>query len=231
MRGSHSLAGDVLYRAPSVRRLRSNPTMPTYKLYYFNSRGNAEVIRLVFAQAGVKYEDIRLTREQWADFKPSTPYGVMPVLDIDGKIVGGSLPIARYLARQFDLAGEDDMARLILEGAEDAIGDFKQKLMPIYFEKDEEKKTVLKKEFTENVVPKIFGALEKMAGSNPCAEGWFYGSKVSYVDFLFTHVVEYVQKEEPNILDTFPALKKLTENVEKLPNIAKWLKERPQTNN
>jgi hypothetical protein len=41
--------------------------MPHYKLYYFNARGNAEVVRLVFAQAGVEYEDIRLTSEQWAE--------------------------------------------------------------------------------------------------------------------------------------------------------------------
>ena len=114
--------------------------MPHYKLYYFNSRGNAEVVRLVFAQAGVEYEDIRLTSEQWAEFKPKTPYGFVPVLDIDGKLIGGSMPIARYLARQFGLAGEDDMARLILESAEDAIDDFKGKMSAMYFEKDEEKK-------------------------------------------------------------------------------------------
>ena len=39
--------------------------MSTYKLYYFDSRGTAEPARLIFAQAGVKYEDIRVTREQW----------------------------------------------------------------------------------------------------------------------------------------------------------------------
>jgi glutathione S-transferase len=205
-------------------------TMPHYKLYYFNARGNAEVVRLVFAQAGVEYEDIRLTSEQWAEFKPKTPYGVIPVLDIDGKRIGGSMPIARYLARQFGLAGEGDMARLILESAEDAINDFKVKMAAMYFEKDEEKKATLRKDLQENITPKCFGALEKLAASNTAtSEGWFYGAKVSYVDFFFTHSVEYIQHEAPNVLDNFPTLKKLTENVRKLPNIAKWLKERPQT--
>lgn len=187
------------------------------------------MIRLVFAQAGVQYEDIRLNSEQWADFKPKTPYGVMPVLDIDGKIFGGSRPITHYLAKEFGLAGEDDIARLTIEGVEDAITDFKTKMMNMYFEKDEEKKACLKKELSETVLPKTFSALNKLAASNPCAEGWFYGPKVSFVDLLFTHVVEYIQKDTANILDNFPALKKLTENVLKLPNIAKWVKERPQT--
>ena len=34
--------------------------MPSYKLIYFNFRMAGEVIRFVFAQAGVKYEDVRV---------------------------------------------------------------------------------------------------------------------------------------------------------------------------
>lgn len=45
--------------------------MPSYKLYYFEGRGRAELCRLLFALAGEKYEDIRFTQEQWPAFKPS----------------------------------------------------------------------------------------------------------------------------------------------------------------
>lgn len=45
--------------------------MPNYKLTYFNSRGKAEIIRLLFAEANAKYEDVRLDRADWPNLKPS----------------------------------------------------------------------------------------------------------------------------------------------------------------
>ena len=43
--------------------------MPTYKLFYVNARGRAEIVRLTFAQADVEYEDIRFGREEWPKYK------------------------------------------------------------------------------------------------------------------------------------------------------------------
>ena len=46
--------------------------MPAYKLYYFPARGLAEMIRYVFAQAAVEYEDVRVPEgEEWNKLKPS----------------------------------------------------------------------------------------------------------------------------------------------------------------
>jgi len=45
--------------------------MVHYKLTYFNGRGRAEIMRLVFAVADVKYEDIRIADEEWPALKPS----------------------------------------------------------------------------------------------------------------------------------------------------------------
>jgi len=59
--------------------------MPSYKLIYFNMRGGGEVVRFIFAQTGVKYEDFRVAADtngdQWREMKPSTPFGVLPVLE------------------------------------------------------------------------------------------------------------------------------------------------------
>jgi len=46
--------------------------MPSYKLLYFDLMARAEVARLLFAEAGVDYEDKRFSREEWPSIKPGT---------------------------------------------------------------------------------------------------------------------------------------------------------------
>lgn len=43
----------------------------TYKLMYFDGRGRAELIRLIFAAANTKYEDIRIDVMSWPGLRPS----------------------------------------------------------------------------------------------------------------------------------------------------------------
>ena len=44
-------------------------TMPSYKLYYFNAYGRAEVLRFLFHLAGVEYEDVRIEFSDWMKTK------------------------------------------------------------------------------------------------------------------------------------------------------------------
>jgi len=41
-----------------------------YKLVHFNVRFLAEPIRWIFSYAGVAFEDVRITVDQWATLKP-----------------------------------------------------------------------------------------------------------------------------------------------------------------
>lgn len=56
--------------------------MVQYKLYYFNSKGRAELVRLVFAAAGQEYEDVRFEREQWPEHKDKAPFGQCPFIEV-----------------------------------------------------------------------------------------------------------------------------------------------------
>jgi len=72
--------------------------MSTYKLYYFNGRGRAEISRLIFAAAGQKFEDNRYEREEWPSHKAEIPLGQTAVLEFDSVQLPQTLSIARFLS-------------------------------------------------------------------------------------------------------------------------------------
>ena len=196
--------------------------MSQYKLTYFNIRGRAELIRLILTQAGVQYEDKRITKEEWGELKPKTPYGCVPILEVEGKTLSGSLEIARFVAERHGLAGSNDLENAEIAGIMDCIRDFVLAFVKFVFEKDETRKAELKKKFDEEDTPRYLSLLEKRV----TAQGWLYGSKVTYVDLAFFNVSDRVPAE---VLAKYPGLKSVKDKVEALPNIAKWLKERPVT--
>ena len=196
--------------------------MPQYKLTYFNGRGRAEVSRLIFAQAGVQYEDKRISGEEWEQLKSQTPFGALPLLEVNGKVLTGSAIIARFLAERYGLAGSNDEENAEIAGIVDSIQDLDTEIIAWMMEKDEARKAELKKKIDEELVPKHMSNLEKRL----TAEGWLYGLKVTYADLLF-HA--FSSRLPEGALPKYPGLKALIEKVEALPNIAKWLKERPDS--
>ena len=203
--------------------------MTKYTLTYFNVRGRAEVTRLLFAQAGVEYEDKRVSHEEWQRLKPNTPSGALPVLEVDGKVLFGSGPIARFVAVTHGLAASNDLENAELDGVLDVGHDLMLRVMAVRHEKDETRKAELRKELEETHVPRYLGILEKRAAASNSAYGWIYSPRVTYADVTIFVILGYVSDAIPSILDKYPALAKLKRSVESLPNIAKWLAERPQT--
>ena len=58
--------------------------MTRYKLTYFDAAASrGEECRLALHLAGLPFEDERLSRDQWAARRESTPFGALPVLTVD----------------------------------------------------------------------------------------------------------------------------------------------------
>lgn len=75
-------------------------TQPVYKLTYFNLAGRGEPLRLAFKVAGIEFEDNRIAFGDWAALKPTTKFGTLPTLSIDGKeALSDSSAILRYIGR------------------------------------------------------------------------------------------------------------------------------------
>lgn len=56
------------YSAINITKENST-NMASYKLFYLNARGGAEMTRLAFALGNIQYEDNRMEPEQWAKEK------------------------------------------------------------------------------------------------------------------------------------------------------------------
>lgn len=103
--------------------------MPSYKLNYFNGRGRAEITRLIFAAAGQTYTDNRVASEDWPALKPESPIGQMPYLEVDGAKLPQSISIARFVARELNLAGKNSLE----QAQADAIVDTLMDLVNYYY--------------------------------------------------------------------------------------------------
>lgn len=53
------------------------------------------------------------------------PFGQVPILEYDGKVVNQSVAIARYVAKQVKLVGKNDWEDLEIDGIVDTIVDLR----------------------------------------------------------------------------------------------------------
>ncbi|GMS85835.1 hypothetical protein PENTCL1PPCAC_8010, partial [Pristionchus entomophagus] len=94
------------------------------KLIYSNNKGRAEVARQLFHLAGVPFEDFRIPPSDWSSIKAKTPFGQVPVLEVDGKQLPQSFAINRYLAKQFGFAGASSFEAAWVDAIADQLKDY-----------------------------------------------------------------------------------------------------------
>ncbi|XP_020280143.1 glutathione S-transferase-like [Pseudomyrmex gracilis] len=200
---------------------------PRYRLIYFNARGRAEHIRYIFAHTGIDYIDERISNDRWPELKKSMPYGMLPVLEIDGKPIAQSNAVARYLAREHNLAGKDEWESMLCDVLVDTLGDLKQFIFQYRTEEDSFKKEEKKARLLRETIPFYLNKFEQTVADNG---GYAVGSTTTWADFVFTVALENFE----NIfgaaaLENYPALRGLKKRVHEIPAIAEWLARRPHS--
>ncbi|CAF3354948.1 unnamed protein product [Rotaria sp. Silwood1] len=204
--------------------------MSTYKLYYFNGRGRAEISRLIFAAAGQKVHDIRYEQSEWLSHKTEMPLGQIPVLEINGFKLPQSISIARYLAKEFHLAGKNNLEQAKVDAVADTLTDLINKFAPILWqEEDENKKKQGIKKFMTEELPKHLKNLETLGHSYSDGGHFFVGNNLTWVDLYVYDMAQNLLEIDGNLFNQYPWLKANRKEVEKQPRIAAYLKSRPIT--
>ncbi|VDK45520.1 unnamed protein product [Anisakis simplex] len=203
--------------------------MGKYKLIYFNRMGRAEVIRLLFAQANVDYEDVRITDSDWPALKPKVPFGHVPVLEEEstGRMLGESTAIALYLAKKFGLNGQDDWDAAKIQELFGATTDFVNHALPFYKETNEAEKKKLMVAFEKDHLEPFFTQIDKILQQN--GTGFFVGKQLSVADLNMLCMIGLFGSLFPTTANNYPQLIAFKDRMMSQPNIKKWIETRPKT--
>lgn len=195
------------------------------KLTYFNLTGLGEPIRLMLAYGNIKYEDYRISKEEWAAMKPGLEWPHLPMLEIEGKTLFQSMAICRYLARQLNLNGRSNWAETQIDMTVDALNDFRAKVVSYYYLPDGEEREKKKAVVLSELLPLYLDRFEKQVANN---KGYLVVGKLTYADIIFLSFIEYISYMlDKAILEKHPKLKEHHQRLKSLPGIESWLKTRP----
>lgn len=205
----------------------------SYTLTYFNITGRAETIRLIFAAGGIKYEDKRIEQSEWPAMKPNTPWGTLPTLTVGGKtVVGQSMAIARYVAREAGLAGKCSMEQLQVDSVADAITELCDKTIPIFMIQDADKKSAAQNELLTQCLPAVLTKIANFHDSNNGGKSFLVTDKMTWADIHWYATMELMSFAVPGAAELinkqYPRLQQLFERVAANPKIAEYIKKRPQ---
>ncbi|KAH9495854.1 Glutathione S-transferase 1 [Bulinus truncatus] len=195
------------------------------KLIYFDVKGLGEILRLILTYAGKEFEDVRLARETWPEVKPTTPFGQVPVLEIDGKQYGQSVALANYLAREFGLYGKSNLEALTIDTVYQLTVDLMHAYVKVLRETDPVKKEEIRKEIQTEVGPKFLGFYEKLLQEN--GTGYFVGDSITLADLVLYDVCSGMLKEAVgDFIADFPLVKKLVDTIGENERIKKYVSEK-----
>ncbi|CAK1587225.1 unnamed protein product [Parnassius mnemosyne] len=200
--------------------------MPKVVFKYFSIKGLGEGGRMLLAYGRVEFEDHRVTEEEWPDLKTQTPFGQLPVLEIDGKQYAQSLAIYRYLGRKFGLAGEDLEEDFQIDQVLDFFYDIRLKAAEVFHETDKELQAKMQDDLIKNYYPIVLKKLDDIIIEN---NGHLAVGKLTWADFLFAGMYDCFKMVLgiPDLDEKYPSFKKLHHTVVSLPGFEEYCKNAP----
>ena len=204
------------------------------KIYYSNLPfWRAEVLRVSLFIKDIPFEDVRVSREEFihmikTGFLPNgmkVPFHQLPVIEVDGEIIGQTGAIARYCGKVSNLYADDMLKAAKIDQIIDAATDITNVVSPTIREKDEVKKMEDRKILVNKLLPRWFRYLENLLLEDDST--WFV-EKMTIADIAMWRLLGWLKSGiidgiPTSIVDDFPKLKNIHHQVHTHPKVQEWM--------
>lgn len=202
-------------------------------IHYFNfaSKGRGQVLRLLWEDAGIAYNDTRYPMDEYPQFKATqlkewNPLATIPVVELNGRILTQSYAILRRFARQlnaYDGTNEED--KYFVDLICDAGSDWRSKFVDAAFGPNPDKDVPV---HNATARPAFLKGLNEQLQRHDSARAGPYviGQTITYADLVIYQIChdEGLTLNAYAGLKDYPRLAQLAAAVEQRPNVAAFLK-------
>ena len=206
------------------------------KIYYSHTPfWRAEVLRVSLFMGNIPFEDVHISREEFREViltgklrnGMTVPFHQLPVLEIDGKIIGQTGGIARFCGKLSNLYPENNLLAAQVDQIIDTATDITNLISPTVGEKDEKIKKNMRERLTRKLLPRWLNYLEQILNENTDAI-WFVDNKLSIADIAIWRLLGWMKSGmldgiPLNICEPYPKLDNIYNTVHKHPKVKEWM--------
>jgi len=195
---------------------------------YFDVRGRADVIRIILEENSTPYTERRISIDEWPELKSNFTFGQIPVYEEGELLLNQANGIYRYLGRKFNMYGDSMLEHVRCDMVQETFVDAQSNIADFYWNPEFEK---LRDDYEKNELPPLLTRIQDLLVTNPIDSGFWVGSRLSFVDIIAWHFLDYVRPFSMKTLQQFEKLCQFKEMIESRPRIATYLASgrRPKT--
>jgi glutathione S-transferase len=198
--------------------------MTKLTLTYFDSPlSRGEECRLALFMAGVDFVDNRIAHAAWPDLKPKTPFGSLPVLELEGKpSVSQSNAILGWVGRKYGLLPRDEWEAMRLDSLMSAVEELRAVIGRTFGISDPAQLKLRRQELVEGPLRTWAANMERQI-RGPFASG----ETISVADIKLFVVAGWLKRGvldhvPPDVLSPFSKFERLFEAVGRHPKVVEW---------
>ena len=205
------------------------------KIYYSHTPfWRAEVLRVSLFISNIPFEDARISREEFINmiktgYLPNgkkVPFHQLPVIEVDGEIIGQTGAIARYCGKISNLYSNDNINAAKIDQIIDAATDITNLVSPTIREKDEQKKIEDRLLLKNKLLPRWFRYLENILSES--TSEWFVENKMTIADIAMWRLLGWlisgiIDGIPTTIVDSYPKLKNIHTKVHHHTKVQEWM--------